>query len=240
MYRNGVPLAGLDSVKSTLKSRKILLVHLGHRKIFKEGYFPFLLSSISSSSISPSSLLLYFILFSFSSLFHLFFLHFSFSIIIYFILFSFSSLVYLVFFFFYFSYLFCLLLLLLLSYFPFLLSSTAFRISSSNCSSIVYLLFCCCDRYNHCSLFHLLISPFLDCFFFTSRSFDLFSLFFCLLLILLPSTLSRSVFFSSFFFLLASPRFRSVPDYSISRTTSFRDSTKISGSPSVRRIFPVL
>jgi hypothetical protein len=123
------------------------------------------------------SIIIYFILFSFSSLFHLFFLHFSFFFIIYFILFSFSSLVYLVFFFFYFSYLFCLLLLLLLSYFPFLLSSTAFRISSSNCSSIVYLLFCCCDRYNHCSLFHLLISPFLDCFFFTSRSFDLFSLF---------------------------------------------------------------
>jgi eukaryotic translation initiation factor 2C len=36
MYRNGVPRAALDRVESTLKSRKIRLVHLGHRKIFKE------------------------------------------------------------------------------------------------------------------------------------------------------------------------------------------------------------
>jgi hypothetical protein len=212
IYRSGVPLAGLDRVKSTLKSRKILLVHLGHRKISRKAIFLF----FSLPSLLPPLLLLlyylfYFIFLFFSLLSRLFLLLLLLSLlfigIVIVILFSFSSFFY------------------------------RFPISSSNCSSIVYLLFCCCDRYNHCSLFHLLISPFLDCFFFTSRSFDLFSLF-------SYSSSFYSLTFCFFFLLLlsfpASPRFRSVPDYSISRTTSFRDSSKISGSPSVRRIFPVL
>jgi hypothetical protein len=189
IYRSGVPLAGLDRVKSTLKSRKILLVHLGHRKISRKAIFLF----FSLPSLLPPLLLLlyylfYFIFLFFSLLSRLFLLLLLLSLlfigIVIVILFSFSSFFY------------------------------RFPISSSNCSSIVYLLFCCCDRYNHCSLFHLLISPFLDCFFLLL----VLLIYFPFSLILLPSTLSRSVFFFFFFFL-----FLLLLAFVPSRTTLFHE-----------------